>query len=39
MDANSHQGTWLGRPTVLLDTTSNKRHVRCLVSKHDAVLI
>jgi len=24
---------------VLLDTPSNVRHVRCLASKHDAVLI
>jgi len=39
LEANSNQGTWLVRPTVLLDTPSNRRHVRCLASKHDAVLI
>jgi len=39
LEANSDQGTSLVRPTVLLDTPSNRRHARCLASKHDAVLI
>ena len=39
MDTNTNQGTWLVRPTVLPDIPSNRRHVRCLVSMRDAVLI
>jgi len=33
LEVNFNQGTWLVKPTVLLNTPSNRRHVRCLVSR------